>query len=333
MTDPSPSVRLARLLDGFLTTQLIYTAARLRLDEILAGGPQTGAQLAAAVGAEPDALGQVLRGLVGVDVLDQDDQGRFLLTPIGAALAPMRSAALIRGDLYYAAAAALPDSVLEGGVAFRRTYGTDFFDHLGAHPDVAATFQRAMGERSEGEVRDVLAAYDFAELRTLVDVGGGQGALLAAILRQVPELSGILVDRDVAVQTAVRTLAAAGLTDRTQCLVGDFFEQLPPGHDAYLLSRILHDWADEDARRILRCCRRAMPAGGRLLLVEALLPDRVADGRDAIRMDLHMMVLFGSRERTEADFAALLADSGFALRRVSLTSSPTRLAVLEATPV
>jgi SAM-dependent methyltransferase len=332
MEDLVPSVRLARLLDGFLTTQLIYTAARLRLDEVLAEGPQTGAAVAAAVGADPAMLGQVLRGLVSVEVLDEDDQGRFLLTPIGAALAPMRSAALVRGDLYYAAAAALPDCVLEGGVAFRRTYGTDFFSHLGAHPDVAATFQRAMGERSDGEIRDVLAAYDFVELGSVVDVGGGEGRLLAAILQQVPGLTGILFDRDVAVQSAVRTFAAAGLTERTQCVVGDFFDRMPVGHDGYLLSRVLHDWSDEDARRILRCCRHAIATDGRLIVVDALLPDRVADGRDAIRMDLHMMVLFGSRERTEAEFAALLADTGFTLRRVSLTSSPTRLAVLEATP-
>ena len=332
MEDLSPSMRLARLLDGFLTTQLIYTAARLRLDEVLAGGPQTGAAVAAAVGADPDRLGQVLRGLVSVEVLDEDDQGRFRLTPVGVALAPMRSAALIRGDLYYEAAAALPDSLIEGGVAFRRAYGTDFFDHLGAHSDVAATFQRAMGERSEGEVREVLAAYDFGELRTVVDVGGGQGTLLAAILQQVPELTGILVDRDVAVQSAVRTFAAAGLSDRTQCVVGDFFDRLPAGHDGYLLSRVLHDWSDDDARQILRCCRRAVSADGRLIVVDALLPARVADGRDAIRMDLHMMVLFGSRERTEDELTALLADTGFALRSVSLTSSPTRLAVLEATP-
>lgn len=333
MSEVSPGVRLARLLDGYLTTQLICTAARLRLDEVLAEGPQTGAELAATVGADPDLLGQVLRGLVSVEVLEEDDQGRFGLTRLGAALDPMRSAALVRGDLYYAAAAALPDCVVEGGVPFRRTYGTDFFSHLGTHPDVAATFQQAMGERSEGEVRDVLAAYDFAGLRTVVDVGGGQGTLLAAIMHQVPELTGILVDRDVAVQSAVRTFAAAGLSDRTQCVVGDFFEPLPAGHDGYLLSRVLHDWSDADARRILLACRRAMSADGRLLVVDALLPARVADGRDAIRMDLHMMVLFGSRERTEAEFAALLADTGFALVKVGLTSSPTGLAVLEARPI
>ncbi|HEU5484361.1 MAG TPA: methyltransferase dimerization domain-containing protein, partial [Microlunatus sp.] len=128
--DPSPSVRLARLLDGYLTTQLLHTAARLRLDEILLDGPKSGAAVAVAVGADPQMTGQVLRGLVSIQVLDEDDRGRFRLTPIGAALGPMRSAALVRGELYYAAAAALPDSVLDGGVAFRHTYGGDFFDHL-----------------------------------------------------------------------------------------------------------------------------------------------------------------------------------------------------------
>lgn len=331
--EPSPSTRLARLLDGYLTTQLICTAARLRIDEVLAAGPQTGATIASAVGADPGQLTQVLRALVCVEVLDQDGQGRFLLTPVGAALAPMRSAALVRGDLYYAAAAELTTSVRDGGVAFRRTYGAAFFDHLAAHPDIAADFQQAMGERSEGEARDVVGAYDFSGLRSLVDVGGGQGTLLARILQSAPGLTGVLVDQQVAVDGARRTFAAAGLSDRTECVVGDFFQHLPSGRDAYLLSRVLHDWSDADAVRILGCCRRAVPDHGRLLIVDALLPDRAADAPDAIRMDLHMMVLFGSRERTEAEFAGLLAASGFALQRVRLSGSPTRLAVLEAAPV
>lgn len=330
---PSPGTQLARLLDGYLTTQLICTAARLRVDEALAAGPQTGAEVAAAVGAVPEMLVQVLRGLVSVGVLEQDDQGRFLLTPVGSALAPMRNAALVRGDLYYAAAAELSSSVVEGGVAFRRTYGADFFEHLAGHPDLAASFQQAMGERSEGEARDVVAAYDFSSLGSLVDVGGGDGTLLTRILQSTSGLTGILVDQPVAVDGARLRFAAADLADRTECVVGDFFSELPAGHDAYLLSRVLHDWSDADALRILRCCRRAVPHHGRVLVVDALLPDRAVEAPDAIRMDLHMMVLFGSRERTEAEFAELFAASGFALRRVSLSPSPTRLALLEAAPV
>ena len=122
-------------------------------------------------------------------------------------------------------------------------------------------------------------------------------------------------------QSALRTFAAAGLSDRTQCVVGDFFDRLPAGHDGYLLSRVLHDWSDDDARQILRCCRRAMSADGRLIVVDALLPARVADGRDAIRMDLHMMVLFGSRERTEEE---LTRSSPTPASRCGESASPPR---------
>jgi hypothetical protein len=186
-----------------------------------------------------------------------------------------------------------------------------------------------MADRARREAAGVVAAYDFSGLGEIVDVGGGSGVLLEAILRATPGLRGVLVDRLEAAERARALLA--DLDGRAECVVGDFFDAVPAGAGAYLLSRVIHDWHDDDARRILATCRAAMPDGARLLLVEAILPERAVDGPEAIRMDLHMLVLFGARERTAAQFSDLLAGAGFDLRRVVPTGSAAGLGVIEAT--
>ena len=167
---------------------------------------------------------------------------------------------------------------------------------------------------------------------TFVDVGGGRGVLLAAILHAAQDSSGVLVDRPAAIPAARAHLESAGLADRTECMEGDFFAMLPGGADAYVLSRILHDWDDADAERILTSCREAMPPKGRLLIVEAIMPERARDAPAAIRMDLHMMLLLGGTERTAAEFEMLLKRTGFRMERVAPTRSPAGLGVIEAMP-
>jgi hypothetical protein len=335
--DPTWSAReLARLIDSYLTTQLLYVAARLGVADVLAEGPRTGAEVAAAVGADAAALTRVLRGLTLDGVLAEEDGGRFALTPLGERLregvpGAQRGAALARGELYWSAAAGLLRAVTDGGTAFEHVHGEPFFAHLAADPEREVAFQASMADRAQREAADVVAAYDFAGVRELVDVGGGSGVLLETILRATPELRGVLVDRPEAVARARARLAAAGLDSRAECVAGDFFDAVPPGADAYLLSRVLHDWDDADARRILATCRAAMPADARLLVVEAIVPERAQDGPEAVRMDLHMLILFAARERTEAQFGELLAAAGFDLRRVVATGSPAGLSVLEAT--
>jgi SAM-dependent methyltransferase len=167
--------------------------------------------------------------------------------------------------------------------------------------------------------------------RVLVDVGGGRGILLATILRATPDLRGVLLDRPAAIPAAKRHLDESSVSDRADCVAGDFFDSVPAGADAYLLSRVLHDWDDSDAGRILSTCRRAMRSDSRLLIVEAILPDRAKDRPAAIRMDLHMLLLLRARERTEAEFRELLDHDGFGVRRVVMTTSPAGLGVIEAT--
>jgi hypothetical protein len=323
---------LLHLLDGFVTTQLLYVAARLDIAGVLADGPKHGAAIADAVGADRDALVRVLRGLAIEGVLAEEGDGSFSLTPVGRSLTPLRGAALVRGDLYYQSAAALLDTVLGGGTAFERVHGEPFFDHLAHHAGHDAAFQASMAGRAEQEADDVVDAYDFGGIGRLVDVGGGRGVLLAAILRANPDVRGVLMDRSAAIPAAQSYLQAAGVGDRSDCVAGDFFTAVPAPADAYVLSRVIHDWDDADAKRILATCRQAMAPPSRLLIVEAILPERAVDRPAAIRMDLHMLVLLGARERTEAEFTSLLADSGFAVQRVVMTRSPAGLGVIEATP-
>jgi O-methyltransferase domain/Dimerisation domain len=332
----APQRDLARLIDGYLTTQLLYVAAKLGVADVLADGPRTGREIADAVGADADVLVRVLRGLVLEDVLAEDDDGRFALTALGEGLrdgvpGSLRGAALARGELYWSAAGGLLRAATEGGTAFEHVHGERFFEHLAGDPDRAAAFQASMADRARREAADVVAAYDFAGLRDLVDVGGGSGVLLEAILRAAPGLRGVLVDRPQAVARARARLVDAGLEHRCECVVGDFFDAIPPGADAYLLSRVIHDWDEADAQRILTTCRDAMPVEARLLLVEAILPERAQDGPEAVWRDVHMLILFSARERTEAQYGRLLADAGFELRRAVPTGSPAGLSVLEAT--
>ena len=232
--------------------------------------------------------------------------------------------------MYYEPAAALLRALREGGTPFELVLGEPFFDHLARHPDREAVFQGSMAGRSEREADDVVAAYDFTPFRRLVDVGGGQGILLSAILRSAPGLEAILLDRPAAIEDARGRLERDGHQGRFECVAGDFFVDVPAGADAYLLSRIIHDWEDVEARRILDTCRRAIGADGALLLVEAILPERVLDRPGAVQMDLLMFMFLGARERTAVEYEQLLAGSGFRLAQIAPTRSPAGLSVIEA---
>jgi ubiquinone/menaquinone biosynthesis C-methylase UbiE len=331
-----PARRLNRLMDGYLATQLLYVAAKLGIADVLADGPLPGPGIAARVGADPDLLTRVLRGLVLEGVLAEHPAGGFALTELGACLrvavpGSMCGPVIARGELYYAAAGSLLQTLLDGGTAFEHAYGERFFDHLGRHPRHEAAFNASMAGRAQQEAADVVATYDFSTLTRLVDVGGGRGVLAAAILRAAPHLQAELIDRPAAIDDARRYLREQGMAGRCACVAADFFDSLPDDADAYLLSRVLHDWDDDSAARILATVRAALPSHGKVLLVEALLPERAADRPAAIWMDLHMLVLFGARERTAAEYGRLLADAGLRVRDVLPTPSPAGLSVIEAT--
>lgn len=322
----SAGERLAWLTDGYLTTQLLYVAAELRLADALAEKPMTAAELAAAVGADPVVLRRILRGLAAERVLGESSDGRFELTPTGALLradvqGSLRGFVLARGRLYYDALGGLLQAAKEGGVPFEHVHGSAFFDYLASRPEEMASFQGSMSARLSREARAVVEAYDFGKFRSLVDVGGGRGTLLQAIIASAPGLEGTLFDQPEVVKGSDLPSVA-----------GDFFVSVPAGADAYLLSRVLHDWDDDRAVAILRTCRAAMPAGGTLLIVESVLPELAAQQPGAVRMDLHMLVLLHGRERTEAEYAALLEQAGLTLATAVPADNATGLHVLEARP-
>jgi hypothetical protein len=323
----TPDARLARLTDGYVVTQLLWVAAELQIADELAEGPRTADELAGKVGAHAGNLRRVLRGLAAEEVFEELPGGRFGLTAIGELLregvaGSQRGAVLARGGLYYGAQAGLLDAVRDGGVPFERVHGRTLFSHLDAHPAESARFQGSMAVRAAREAAAVVGAYDFRRFRTLVDVGGGSGVLSRAIRAAAPRLSVTLFDRPEVVREA-----------QPPAVGGDFFAEVPAGADAYLLSRVIHDWSDDDAIAILRTVRRAIPENGTLLLVEAVLPERAADDPAAVRMDVHMLTLLGGQERTADEFGALLAASGFRLDRVLPTGPKSGVHVLVARPV
>ena len=333
---PPPQAQVARLMDGYLVTQLLYVAVKLGIPDVLASGARDAGAIADAVDAQPGPLRRVLRGLAANGVIDELPDGRFGLTPLGDCLrdgvpGSLRGAVAARGDLYYRAAAELLTAVQQGGVPFERACGDDFFTYVTRHPDLGAAFQASMADRSRQEAADLVAAYDFSRFTRLVDVGGGTGVLLAAILDATPGLHGVLFDLPDVVARAADQLADMVAAGRCRIVGGDFFEvDLPPG-DAFLLARVIHNWDDAAAGRILATCHRAMAPGQTILLAEAVLPERAADHPAVTTMDLHMLVLFRhARERTVAEFDALLAAAGFRRERVVPTRSPAGLALIEA---
>ncbi|WP_448608174.1 methyltransferase [Geodermatophilus sp. URMC 60] len=320
----SPAERLARLADGYLVTQLLHVAVALGVPEALADGPRSSDELAPELGARPGPLHRVLRGLAAEEVLDELPDGRFALSPVGDLLragtpGSQRGAVTARGGLYYRPATGLLDAVRDGGTPFELVEGRPFFDALSAAPERLAAFQASMADRSAREAGAVVAAYDVTGFASVVDVGGGPGTLLRAVRGRAPSADVLLFDRPAVV--AGSDLPSAG---------GDFFAEVPAGADAYLLSRVLHDWDDDAARRVLRVCRAAMRPDSVLLVVEAVLPERAVDDPAAVRMDLHVLVLLPGRERTAAEYAALCEAAGLRLTRDLPTDAGVH--VLETRP-
>lgn len=196
------------------------------------------------------------------------------------------------------------------------------FEFLAANPDRARQFQAAMSERTAAFAPSVAAAYDFSAMRTVADIGGGKGTLLAAILRAHDHLRGILFDLPSGVANAAEMFQAEDVADRCEIVPGDFFQGVPDGADGYILANVLHDWDDPDAVRILGACRRAMAKDGRVLIVERLIPDDPADALPVLLSDLTMLVVTGGQERTNTEYGRLLAASGMSLARVQPVAPP-----------
>lgn len=342
MTAPAPPVpalpaadlndRLRLLVMGYIVSQAIFAAAELDIASRLTRGPRTARQLAADADADPGALERVLRALAAEGLFTEDEHGAFALTPLGDLLrsdAPgsLRHFSLQLAGEAYAAWGHSLHSVRTGRPSFERAFGTAYFDWLAGNPEAAARFSQLQAGLVTRRLTPLLEV-PWRPGATVVDAGAGDGTLLIELLTAHPSLTGIAVDLPYVMAAAARRVEQAGLAGRVRCVAGDFFAGLPAGADYYVLAEILHDWDDGHAADILAQCRAAIPAHGRLLLLEQVIP--AAPARHPSRLlDLHMLVMLGGRERTREQWRELLDQSGFRLEQITRAE---RSCLLEAVP-
>jgi hypothetical protein len=321
---------MLQMLNSFLTVQGLHVAATLGIADLLADGARGVDDLADATGAHPASLYRLLRMLAGVGVFREEADGRFALTRLGGALRSdgpesVRDWALFVGaPEMWETWGSLGDSVMSGEAAFPRTHGMALWEYMAMHPDVGTPFNSWMSRQSDQHNAAVVASYDFSPFRVVADIGGGQGSSLAAILRGNPLLRGILLDLPQVVAHPA-PLEEAGVAERCEVIGGDMLQGVPPGADVYLIKRVLMDWGDEQAARILRRCADALPKDGKVLAVEMVLPPANEPSPGKAFDMLMLLVHADARIRTEAEFGGLFAAAGLRLNRVISTPSPNRI--------
>lgn len=331
---PGP-LALLDLITGSMVTQAVHVAAKLGVADLLAEGPLTAAEIAQRSGADADATYRVLRLLASHEVFAERPDGRFTLTPLAEGLradAPlsMRGLALLLGHpLAWEDWGNLLLAVTTGDPVLPQLRGMGGYEFLMANPEFAVIFESGMGSLSQLETEPILAAYDFSGFETIVDVFGGKGTLLAGILERARNSRGILADQRAEHLGAAEFFRAAGLAERCTIDTSGLFEKIPSGGDAYLMKHILHEWPEPQAVEILRNARGAIGDGGKLLLMEYVVPEGGQRHLGKL-VDLWLMILMGGKERTTAQYSELLARTGFRLDRVVETTSP--VAIIEAVP-
>ena len=325
--EPNPVLSIFQIAGGYCLSRCLHVVADLGIADALDGTPQTAADLAAAVGANPDALGRALRLLAahGVFVTDGASFGH---SPASRSLRSdhpqsLRAFARMFGlPVFWATSGALDHTIRTGQPAAEKAYAGGFWAYLADNPDAGTIFNAAMEGKAHGQVAGVVAAYDFSGFRRIGDIGGGRGHLLRAILDSSPNATGVLFDLP-------HVVAEATQSERLAVQGGDFFKDALPNCDAYLVMEVIHDWGDEESVAILRAIRRAALPQTKLLLIEQIVPD--GPGPDWTKtLDIHMLALFGGRQRTRREYGSLLDKAGFSLGRV--IDTPAGVSILEATP-
>jgi ubiquinone/menaquinone biosynthesis C-methylase UbiE len=337
--DTPEAVRAAfdELLDkaGPRSWSILYVAAKLDLAGILRDEPQTSDALAQVTRSHPRALLSLLRGLAGMGILTHEADGRFGLAPIGQPLrgdfpGSRRDDVILDWEIFLRADVGLLEAVKDGASGFSHVFGHSLFEHLAQHPDLSASFDAMMVNISNKAAEALVAAYDFSAASRIVDVGGGSGALLAAILKAVPQATGVVFDLPGVAAGARSYLASVGVIDRCDVMAGDFLSDALPAADMYLLSHVLHNWDDAHCVTILRNCQTTLASEGRVVICDLVIPERIARGDDSVMADVAMLSFTGGCERSEAEFRALLADAGLELTRIVPTADVRSL--VEARP-
>ncbi|TCC63084.1 methyltransferase [Kribbella pittospori] len=327
------------LLRGATATKVLTAAAELGIADLLADGPQSTGDLAKRIGVHAPSLHRVLRMLSGLGFVTQRQPDEFTLTDLGTTLrtgTPTSIHALMTmlwGPEAWSAWGELLWTVRTGETGWSRAHGMTWIDFYNRRPEASANFNKAMSQHTRAAAPALIEAAQLDRFRTCVDIGGGDGTLLAEMLQAQPTLEGIDFDLESGLGAAAATLTAAGVKDRCRIEAGDFFDAVPGGGDVYLLKQILHDWDDEAVVAILRSCRAAMSPDARLLILERLLPEVTGpDDLPTLLVDLHMLVITGGRERTAEEFRGLLEQADFTTVAVSESLPPFGYHVIEAAP-
>jgi hypothetical protein len=325
--------QLLHMATGLWVSQAIHVAAKLGLADLLAAEPQGADGLAARTGTNAGALKRVLRALESVGIFAEGSDGRYHLTPLAEGLrddvpGSLRAYAVMLGEPWlWKAWGELAHTVATGQSAFEKTHGKALFPYLKDNPDAGRTFNAAMSSRSRLEVAAILAAYSWPA-GTVVDVGGGHGMLLSAILAAQPQVRGILFDLPQVIDAT--TLSPPEISARCKKVAGSFMEAVPDGGDLYILKRVLHDWSDADCVRILERIRAAMHRDARLVFVEHVLPSDGSPSHGKL-LDLQMLVMTdGGRERSAAEYQSLLERAK--LRLTKIIPTPAGISLVEAAP-
>lgn len=329
----SPAAYLGQLIGNTGFIHAILLAAKLGLADLLKNGPVSIADLAEATGTHAGSLYRMLRALASRGIFSEDADGRFSLTALAD---PLRSdapdsihnwALFVGSEAELQTWAHLSYSIRTGKPAFEHIFGKGWFNYLDEQPEMAHIFNNLMTNGSSSDAAAIIEAHDFSAYRKIVDIGGGHGALLAHILEQNPQFSGVLFDAPSVIAGAAGAIDTYVNQGRAEKVAGDFFEAVPSGGDAYVLKYIIHDWDDERAIMILKNCRQAMAENGRVLLVEVVIPAGNAPSSGKF-LDLEMLLYFYSRERTEAEYRDLLQRAGLELIRITPTAS--QFSIIEA---
>ena len=331
-----PHLQLIQMGTGCWISRLVWTAAKLGIADRLANGSKSAAEMAGPTGTNPRALHRFMRTLASLGILAHGADQKFALTQLGEALksdAPgsARSTILvIAGPWMWKAWEEFPYSVETGQTAMEKVFGMPMFDYLAQHPDLAAQFSEAMVGIHGAEPEAVATAYDFSRFGVIVDVGGATGNMLAHVLARCPRSQGVLFDLPHVVADAPALLRAKGVESRVRIELGSFFETVPGGGDAYILSHIVHDWKEDQCLTILGNCRKAMKPDSKLLIVEFVLPEENTPHFGKL-LDMVMLAIPGGEERTATEYGTLLARAGLKMTRVVPTAADVSIVEAELT--
>ena len=325
------STRLRAMISGYMISQVISATAALGLADLLAEEPKSAEALAKMTKTYHEPLTRLLRALSALGLTEQSEKGIFELTSLGALLrsdvpGSLRPLALLQGgEGIWRAWGNLLHTLRTSETAFNHVFGMGSFKHGALHPERAAMFDTYMAELTRRWVGAILTTHDFSQTRRIVDIGGGNGVLLSAILAAFPQAEGIVFDTAAGITGAAQRLEKAGVQQRCRIVAGDFFDAVPQDADTYILKSVLHDWSDDELIAIVKNCHRAMGPDSTLAVIERALPERILPDdahREIVMMDIHMMVATGGRERTVSQYNELLAAAGLTVIAARPTSSP-----------